>query len=288
MRFFRRHAEQWRRKASTSSCTEVPLIALRNGYVLRVSEENPALASALDLGCGSGDLVCELARRGLRAVGVDFAGEMIDLCRQRAGEENLSRAEFHLSSVFDYATEETFNLVSALGLIEYISPEELKLFANRLASLTSPAAHLVMGSRNRLFNAFSLNEFTKLEIRLGTLTALMEESLAIATAENEEECLGRLSEIETELPAFEKHPATGIEVSVRHQYCPSTLIRLLSEHGFRAVGIQPLHYHGLPPRLGRDHPELHAAISGLVEETAASCLPRFPFSSTFLVHAVKE
>jgi SAM-dependent methyltransferase len=39
--------------------------------------------SVLDLGCGTGLITCELARRGYRMIGVDLAAAMIDIARRR-------------------------------------------------------------------------------------------------------------------------------------------------------------------------------------------------------------
>ena len=49
---------------------------------------------AYDLGCGSGILACELARRGIETVGVDGAPGMLAIARRSAAEQGLGRAAF--------------------------------------------------------------------------------------------------------------------------------------------------------------------------------------------------
>jgi SAM-dependent methyltransferase len=49
---------------------------------------------AYDLGCGSGILACELARRGIETVGVDGAPGMLAIARRSAMDEGLGRAQF--------------------------------------------------------------------------------------------------------------------------------------------------------------------------------------------------
>ncbi len=49
---------------------------------------------AYDLGCGSGILACELARRGIDVVGVDGAPGMLSIARRSAYEARLSRIRF--------------------------------------------------------------------------------------------------------------------------------------------------------------------------------------------------
>jgi len=55
----------------------------------------PAGSRALDLACGSGDFCADLARAGVRAVGLDFSGEMLRVARakRRSACSNLIRAD---------------------------------------------------------------------------------------------------------------------------------------------------------------------------------------------------
>ena len=49
---------------------------------------------AYDLGCGSGILACDLARRGTEVVGVDGAPGMLAIARDSAAAQGLQRASF--------------------------------------------------------------------------------------------------------------------------------------------------------------------------------------------------
>ena len=51
-------------------------------------------AFAYDLGCGSGILACELARRGIETVGVDGAPGMLAIARRSAAEQGLANVSF--------------------------------------------------------------------------------------------------------------------------------------------------------------------------------------------------
>lgn len=50
---------------------------------------------ALELGCGDGDPILELRRRGLDVEGVDSSADMLDRCRRRAEEEGLDVVVHH-------------------------------------------------------------------------------------------------------------------------------------------------------------------------------------------------
>jgi 2-polyprenyl-3-methyl-5-hydroxy-6-metoxy-1,4-benzoquinol methylase len=283
--YFRRFAHQWRQKAEGSVPNRVNVIKQRNDYVLEVARTRDHVSSFLDVGCGSGELVCEIARLGTSAVGVDFASEMIELCRRKAEAEAISGVEFVHSSIFDYRpTGISFDLISANGFIEYISEEELVDLIAHARSLLAPGGTIVVGSRNRIFNAFSLNEYTQQEVETGALEQLIAEAMILVGAGTVDGCVKRLVGIDESLPSLTHHPMTGVAVSTRHLYTPGQLIRLFRNAGFESVDLYPIHYHGLIPLVGREHPDVHVAISNLVQEYARSERHHLiPLSSSFML-----
>ncbi len=50
---------------------------------------------ALELGCGDGDPLLDLRRRGLDVEGVDSSADMLDLCRRRAAAADLTVTVYH-------------------------------------------------------------------------------------------------------------------------------------------------------------------------------------------------
>jgi hypothetical protein len=55
-------------------------------------------------------------------------------------------------------------------------------FFDRAAAMLRPGGALVVGSRNRLYNAVSMNRFTEMERKLGVLDRLTAEAIAIQTS----------------------------------------------------------------------------------------------------------
>ncbi|TXL77070.1 class I SAM-dependent methyltransferase [Vineibacter terrae] len=260
--YFDRFAEDWKRKGSGALPARVNIIAQRNGIALDVLASLPAPRRVLDIGCGTGDLVLDVARRGMDAVGIDFAGDMIRICEASRAEAGLERARFQQVSVFDFDPQgESYDLISAQGLIEYISADQLVDLCRRIFPLLAPGGAFVVGSRNRLFNAFSLNAFTDMERKLGALDAMMIEAEAIAMAANGAAALAAAEKAARSYPQPERHPETGVTVSVRYQYTPGELSRLLRSHGFTPAAVYGAHYHALPPAVAKDWPQLHAGLS---------------------------
>lgn len=283
--FFDRIALDWR-KSAEGNADSVNVIVQRNNYVLRVADGRENVRTALDVGCGTGELVHELCKRGVSAIGVDFAPEMIKLAAYKASADGLKGCEFVCGSIFDYKPGTKFDLLSANGFIEYLSPEQWRQFLRMARGWLNPGGSLVFGSRNRLFNAFSMNNYTSLEMSRNTLVSLISEALVIGRSEDLVTCIQQLSRYRQELPTVGEHPETGIGVATRHQYTPAELIGMLERIDFQVAGLAPIHYHGVPPRFAKAHPQIHTAISEGMNATPEHYL--IPFASTFMVHAVKD
>jgi len=281
--YFRRVADEWRLKAEGGIPAAVNVIQLRSACVLEAASRHRP-RRALDVGCGTGELVCELAGLGIEAVGVDFSPEMIALAREKAAALGLTNASFKVCSIFDYQDPDRFDLISASGFIEYISHDELTHFLALAARLLNHGGSLVIGSRNRLFNLFSMNEYTDLERELGSVDRLLDECLRLARAATLSEFAASAAGL-GELPGVAEHPRTGIAVAVRHQYTPAELIHRFASAGFASETLWPVHYHGLPPARARELPDVHAAIASRVHETCFRDHAIVPWASSFVLHA---
>jgi 2-polyprenyl-3-methyl-5-hydroxy-6-metoxy-1,4-benzoquinol methylase len=242
----------------------------------------------LDIGCGTGELVIEMAGKGVRATGIDFAPEMIRACEEKLAAVGAWGARFECRSLFEYdAEDETEDLISALGFIEYISPEELARMFDFCQRVLSPGGALAVGSRNRLFNLFSLNEYTRMEMTLGTTERLMTEALAFASAADMEKAL-TASLVNAHLPRPLTYPNGRIDVAVRHQYTPGELAAMARAAGLTPTAAYPVHYHAIPPGSPASLHDMQIAISNEVFHAAPDDPRLIPFSSSFVMAARKE
>ena len=284
--YFRKHAEDWRSKADGLDSARVNIIEQRNGYVLQVADEHPAIRSSLDIGCGTGELVCDLAGRGVDATGVDYAPEMIDLASRKAQEEGTSQAKFECSSIFDFEMHsERYDLISANGFIEYISQQEMQTFFDLVAQALTPGGSFVVGSRNRLFNLVTMNEFTLQEAGSGDIELLLKEAVQWTNAN---QMLDVVSAESAPLQAHEtEHTKTGVDVTTRFQYSPLQLMTLLKNKGLQTVEVYPVHIHGVPPSFKQVHPQIHASIANLLQTHSRHGMQLLAHASTFMLHVKK-
>jgi 2-polyprenyl-3-methyl-5-hydroxy-6-metoxy-1,4-benzoquinol methylase len=287
LHYFREYADDWHRKVLSTAQTKVNVIQQRNGYGLRVIQERAVTKAALDVRCGTGDLVCEVARQGFEATGVDFAVEMIEIAQSKAQQQALVKAQFYCDSIFDFdLSERRYDMVSANGFIEYISLAELDQFLSLTYQALKPGGALVMGSRNRLYNIFSLNHYTASEIDQAHIALLLREAIALSSAPT----LSKLADLET-APLQDintEHVNTGIDVTTRYQFTPVQLMHMLNLKGFKTRQVYPIHIHGVSPSFKHHHPQVHTSIANLLQAYAEHQLSLVPYASSFMLHAQRD
>ena len=284
--YFNNHATDWNRKASSS---QFNVIDNRHNAVLAVIDEYVSKGNFLDVGCGTGQLTIELAQRGWSSVGVDYAESMIEICKSN-NHGAASNAMFHFGSIFDFDMPSShYDVVSAQGFIEYISLEELDRFLEKVSNGLKHNGSLALGSRNRLFNLHSLNEFSTLELKLNAANMLLQEAVILQTAKSQFDAMEKLQALNCEYNHPDVHPEVGVTVDRRLQFSPADLIKRLSRHRLVAARIFPVHFHGLPLSLTRNEKlsALHLELADMVSEQYISSHTFVPFSSSYVIEAKK-
>ncbi len=288
LEYFSKFADDWRSKAANKDPKrKFNVIKARNDYVLDVTKAMGSAKRGLDIGCGTGELVVDWGKMGIQGVGVDFAPDMIKLCKEMAEEQKIPNVEFIEASIFEYTPEQKFDVIGANGFIEYVSLEEFGQLLKRMPELLNPGGSFVVGSRNRLFNVFSLNEFTEMELKAGAVNELVEEATLIAKSADMQSAVKALeASPASKLPVHTSHPSTtGIEVAVRHQYTPKEIIHFLRDHGMKTVRFGAVHQHAFPPRFKESHLPVHIQVADLLQSLAWDQPSLVPSASTFMVEA---
>ena len=220
-------------------------------------------------------------------MGVDYAPEMIDLSAKKAQDEGITRAKFMCCSIFDFEMQrQSYDLISANGFIEYISQQEMQTFFDLVAQALAPGGSFIVGSRNRLFNLVSMNDFTLQEIESGDIDLLLREAVKWTTAKD------MVTFVSTECAPLQapetEHTKTGIDVTTRFQYSPFQLINLLQDRGLQAIEVYPVHIHGVTPSFTEKNTEIHVSIANLLQAHARHNTQLLGHASTFMLHVKKE
>ena len=281
-KYFDLHANDWNEQ---SEKTGYNTIADRNWTVADSCDHHGQVRDFLDVGCGSGQLVIQIAEKVVNSVGIDFAPEMIRISKENA--KNLSsNAIFEQCSVFEYqSAPNSYDLISAQGFIEYISESELDTFIDFCGQSLRLNGVAVVGSRNRLFNVVSMNGHTGMELELGTMTQLINESVLIQSAETQHS----LFEILSNTPFASRHPVshpfTGVEVTTRFQYTPSELIAKFKKVGLVPQKIYPINFQLIPQSLLAiyEWAQIKDQVASLVSKSPRESHQFVPFSSSFVL-----
>jgi 2-polyprenyl-3-methyl-5-hydroxy-6-metoxy-1,4-benzoquinol methylase len=286
LNYFSSNADDWQKKATQKKYS---VIDNRHAAVLAAIKRHGAVKRFLDVGCGTGQLVLEVSELGVNAEGIDFSSEMIARCEVNKGDAKLP-AKFSCDSFFDVSLpESSYDVISAQGFIEYISLEELDIFFATCFQALTKGGSLALGSRNRLFNIHSLNEFTLLELNLNTEKFLLAESVALQTSLTQDEAIANLRAVESIYPQPEFHPITGIKVDTRYQFSPGDLMTRMRKHGFKPAAVYPVHFHGFPLSTIKEDPmaSLHKDLAELILKEKIYEARYVPFSSSFVIEARK-
>ena len=286
-KYFGDEAERWDAQAKK---LQYNTITDRNSSVLDSFRRHGNVKNFLDVGCGTGQLTIQISGLGVDASGIDFAPEMIDVCLKNAITAN-STAKFNCASIFDISlTDSSFDLISAQGFIEYISESELTKFLGILSRILKKDGQAVIGSRNRLFNIASMNEYTQLEVEIGAIPNLLAEAIAVQMSPSQQSLFKTLSEFSFDLNRPAAHPHTGIDVATRYQYTPSELIAKFHEVGFVPSQIYPINFHPMPQSLLTNAKLLQTKdqLSSVVASEYPNTHQFVPYSSSFVMAFTKQ
>ncbi|WP_168221243.1 bifunctional 2-polyprenyl-6-hydroxyphenol methylase/3-demethylubiquinol 3-O-methyltransferase UbiG [Actinomadura sp. WMMA1423] len=99
----------------------------------------PVAQRVLDLGCGGGFLVNELAKRGIAATGVDGSRHVIERARESVGGGSFLHADIGAPCV---AARASFDVITMIDVIEHLPDPVAAL--RQAASLAAPGGVIVL------------------------------------------------------------------------------------------------------------------------------------------------
>jgi SAM-dependent methyltransferase len=111
---------------------------------VELANQDLITGSILDLGCGTGDLVLEMAERGHEAWGVDMVPRAIDQAKAKARLRGLDQeSAFLVGDALEIEhLNRTFGTVLDCGLFHTFSDPERELYEQQLRKVTRPGSRL--------------------------------------------------------------------------------------------------------------------------------------------------
>lgn len=102
----------------------------------------------LDIGCGRGELACEAAIRGARAVGIDYSEAAIELSRERLARMDKSlrhRVQFLLADARGLSFPDgSFDVVFLVDVYEHLHPHEIAHTLAEVKRVLRPGGYVVV------------------------------------------------------------------------------------------------------------------------------------------------
>ena len=195
----------------------------------RYSSQKPELA--LDLGCGTGRMTLELARRGYDMTGVDYSPDMLNEARKRAEKEGFGEKILWLcQDICDFELYGTVDLaVSCLDTVNHITESKsLSRFFSLVHNYLSPDSLFI----------FDVNGRAKFEKQYGTQSYVMEEEDSFCVWQNYYNEKTRLCDFYITLFKEERDGrySRTDEVQRERMYTLRSLERRLRDTGFVVLG----------------------------------------------------
>jgi 2-polyprenyl-3-methyl-5-hydroxy-6-metoxy-1,4-benzoquinol methylase len=211
-----------------------PMNEARRDMVKRMVLENVEVGSRiLEIGCGIGTLITELAEAGMSCTGIDLSAEMVAHARKLIG----SSARIEQGDLFNYRPSCRFAAVIANGVIPYYREKTQVL--RRIAEFADESGVVVVTHRNALFNLFALNR--------GTIAFIVQDLLGEMPQGARERLIAGLEAITGLTEPEQRSSSSELYRSAEN---PLSISDLYSGAGLVTRELRYCFLHGSPPRLG--------------------------------------
>jgi SAM-dependent methyltransferase len=111
----------------------------------------------LDIGCGRGELLYYSARRGARAVGIDYSPAAVDIARktiQRLPPEQRALARAEVADPAGFISAEKFTIIFMIETFEHMHDWQLRETFARLGGLLADGGRIIIMTPNYYFERY--------------------------------------------------------------------------------------------------------------------------------------
>src|SRR3989344_5832985 len=230
--------------------------------IAEIVKEYGPKAQILDIGCATGDLVLALIRRGyVNVIGIDNSPKMIMEAKERVKKEfphlNSDRI-FFVSDADSLQLNQEFDIITALGLIEYVKdPIEFLQSVNKLLNLYSANQFTIkkQNQEDHIEEIDKIKEFSPINKEEEVQQVVLE------TFQSLGQHLERVNlKPQQQKPKYENYPFS------LPQYTPLEFKELSKQGGFTLKYIIYYHCHPFAPRYEEMFPQLFNRLGALMQK----------------------
>ena len=102
--------------------------------------------SILELACGTGIWTETLLQMGGRVIAMDAAPEMLEIARQKLGEE---RIQYQQADLFHWQPDRQYDLVFFANWLSHVPPDGLDMFLSKVQRSVQPGGCMAMIDQHR-------------------------------------------------------------------------------------------------------------------------------------------
>jgi len=191
------------------------------GYCLRMrmsqalswleDSDLPEDSVILDMGCGTGIITREVARRGYKVIGVDYSYGMLREARGICNADDNPEVKLLQADVESLPfRDSSFSLILCLGVITYLESEGKAL--REFSRVLKPYGTLVLSSRNKAY----LGRFFDLPVLLRRSLSKLVSSLKRASGSRIADRKGGTA-IKKSFPKYRRYSTPDLKISLERQ-----------------------------------------------------------------------
>ncbi|MFW9798043.1 MAG: class I SAM-dependent methyltransferase [Candidatus Thorarchaeota archaeon] len=112
-----------------------------------IKELLPRGSRVLDVGCGTGELLIEAGRRGVRGLGIDTNEAMLAIAQEKSKKRNLGRrVEFKLGDALSFSfAKSPFDIVVSTLMISELQEDEVQKFVYATLNHVKSGGTVIIG-----------------------------------------------------------------------------------------------------------------------------------------------
>jgi len=118
-----------------------PGLFIRAQVIGKLTKDIPH-ATILDIGCGDGSLSLQFLDVAEHITLLDFAPNMLELCRQKVPPDHANRVSFVQSDLNNFMPPDSYDFVLCVGVLAHVS--SLQSTMRKISRLIKPGGHLLL------------------------------------------------------------------------------------------------------------------------------------------------